>query len=118
MEIKWSFKFIFLADYKWQKNSKVLINMTKVMCSRQPGGYLAEKVKLNSYSTQAFFYHFVACAFPFFKVKSVLPIDEYQNATSKAISLHELKKVCDTGFYWSSENALHERFIASSGVGV
>ena len=25
---------------------------------------------------------------------------------------------CDTGFYWSSENALHERFIASSGVGV
>ena len=24
----------------------------------------------------------------------------------------------DTGFYWSSVNALHERFIASSGVGV
>ena len=30
---------------------------------------------------------------PFFEVKSVLPIDWYQNATSKAISLHELKKV-------------------------
>ena len=24
----------------------------------------------------------------------------------------------DTGFYWSSENALHERFITSSGIGV
>ena len=53
-------------------------------------------------------------------------IDRYQIATSKAISLHELKKSTtsrairarDTGFYWSSENALHERFIASSGVGV
>ena len=43
--------------------------------------------------TQAFFYRFVACTFPFFEVKSVLPIDRYQNATSKAISLHELKKV-------------------------
>ena len=29
----------------------------------------------------------------FFEVKSVLPIDQYQNATSKAISQHELKKV-------------------------
>ena len=43
--------------------------------------------------TQALFYRFVACAFPFFEVKSVLPIDRYQNATSKAISLGELKKV-------------------------
>ena len=43
--------------------------------------------------TQAFFYRFVACAFPFFEVKSVVPIDRYQNATSKAISLRELKKV-------------------------
>ena len=44
-----------------------------------------------------FFNRFVACAFPFFffffEVKSVLPIDRYQNATSKAISLHELKKI-------------------------
>ena len=40
-----------------------------------------------------FFYRFVACAFPFFEVKSVLPIDRYQDATSKAISLHELSKV-------------------------
>ena len=48
--------------------------------------------KLNSYSN-AFSYRFVACAFPFFEVKSVLPIDRYQNATSKAISLHELIKV-------------------------
>ena len=75
---------------------------------------------------QAFFYPFVACAFPFFEVKSVLPIDRYQNATSKAILLHEFEKsptsraihACDTGFYWSSENALHERFIARIGVGV
>ena len=52
--------------------------------------------------TQAFFNRFIACAFPlffffffffFFEVKRVLPIDRYQNATSKAISLHELKKV-------------------------
>ena len=43
--------------------------------------------------TLAFFYRFVTCTFPFFEVKSVLPIDRYQNATSKAISLHELKKV-------------------------
>ena len=49
-------------------------------------------LKLNSYSN-AFFYHFVACAFLFFEVKSVLPIDRYQNTTSKAISQHELKKV-------------------------
>ena len=40
-----------------------------------------------------FFYRFVACAFPSFEVKSILLIDRYQNATSKAISLHELKKV-------------------------
>ena len=35
-----------------------------------------------------------------------------KSSTSRAI--HAL----DTGFYWSSENALHERFIASSGDGV
>ena len=50
-------------------------------------------VKLNSYSNASVFYRFVACAFPFFEVKSVLPIDRYQNAISNAISLHELKKV-------------------------
>ena len=50
--------------------------------------------KLNSYSN-VFFYRFVACAFPFFEIKSVLPIDRYQNATSRAI--HARK----TGFYWS-----------------
>ena len=49
--------------------------------------------KLNSYSIASVFYRFVTCAFPFFEVKSVLPIDRYQNATSKAISLHDLKKV-------------------------
>ena len=51
-------------------------------------------IKLNSYSIASIFYRFVACAFPvFFEVKSILPIDRYQNATSKAISLHELKNV-------------------------
>ena len=35
-----------------------------------------------------------------------------KSSTSRAIHAR------DTGFYWSSENALHERFIASSGVGV
>ena len=35
-----------------------------------------------------------------------------KSSTSRAIHAR------DTGFYWSSENALHEHFIASSGVGV
>ena len=37
---------------------------------------------------------------------------EKKKTTSRAIHAR------DTGFYWSSENALHERFIASSGIGV
>ena len=87
----------------------------------------SQRVKLNSYSNASVFYRFVACAFPFFEVKSVLPIDRYQNATSKEISLHigveksstsRAIHARDTGIYWSSENALHEGFIASSGVGV
>ena len=42
-------------------------------------------------------------------------------ACDKAIKKNACVRVwiqLDTGFYWSSENALHERFIASSGVGV
>ena len=35
-----------------------------------------------------------------------------KSSTSRAIHAR------DTGFYWSSENVLHECFIASSGVGV
>ena len=35
-----------------------------------------------------------------------------KSSTSRAIHVR------DTGFYWSSENALHGHFIASSGVGV
>ena len=35
-----------------------------------------------------------------------------QSSTSWVFHAH------DTGFYWSSENAMHERFIASSGVWV
>ena len=55
---------------------------------------LQETIKLIHTQTQVFFfYRFVACAFPFFEVKSILPIDRYQNATPRAISLHELKKV-------------------------
>ena len=41
---------------------------------------------------QAFFIALSHAHFRFFEVKSVLPIDRYQNATSKVISLHELKK--------------------------
>ena len=52
-----------------------------------------KSLKLNPCSNASVFYRFVACAFPFFEVKSVLPIYRYQNATSKAISLRELKKV-------------------------
>ena len=37
--------------------------------------------KLNSYSNASVFYRFVACAFPFFEGKSVLPIDRYQIAS-------------------------------------
>ena len=40
-----------------------------------------------------FFYRFDTCAFPFFEVKSFLPIDWYQNTTPRAILLHELKQV-------------------------
>ena len=36
----------------------------------------------------------------------------WKSSTSRAIHAR------DTGFYWLSKNALHERFIASSGVGV
>ena len=36
----------------------------------------------------------------------------WKSSTSRVI------RARDTGFYWSSENALHECFIASSGVGV
>ena len=72
-----------------------------------------------------FFYRFVACAFPFFEVMSIWPIDQYQNATSRVISLHELKK-----FNFKSDTRSWHRillviwkcsawlFIASSGIGV
>ena len=73
-----------------------------------------------------FFYRFVACAFPFFwgqerftdrsiskrYLKSDIATWVEKSSTSRAIHAR------DTGFYWSSENVLHERFIASSGVGV
>ena len=61
-----------------------------------------------------------------FEVMSILPIDRYKNTTSRVISQHRVEKSStskafharDTRFYWSSENALHERFIACSGVWV
>ena len=39
-------------------------------------------------------------------------VEKSSTSSSRAIHAH------DTGFYWSSENALHERFITSSDVGV
>ena len=55
-----------------------------------------------------------------FEVMSVYPIYQYQNAISRVMPLHELKKCStsrafqayDTRFYRSSVNALQERFIA------
>ena len=64
-----------------------------ILCHERKTLFEHFQLKLNSYSNASVFYRLVACAFPFFEVKSVLPIDRYQNATSKAISLHELKKV-------------------------
>ena len=50
-------------------------------------------VKLNSYSNASVFLSLCRMRISVFEVKSVLPIDRYQNATSRAISLHEMKKV-------------------------
>ena len=78
-----------------------------------------------------FFFFLIALSHAHFRFlrSSVLPIDRYQNATSKAISQHELKTVQlqerytlvtqDSIGRLKTENAqLHERFIASSGFGV
>ena len=54
---------------------------------------LALSVRLDSYSNASVFLSLCRMCISFFEVKSVLPIDQYQNATPRAISLHELKKV-------------------------
>ena len=50
-------------------------------------------IKLNSYSNASVFLSLCRMRISVFEVKSILPIDRYQNATSKAISQHGLKKV-------------------------
>ena len=87
-------------------------------------------IKLNSYSYASifFFYHFVACTFPFFEVKKRLT----DRSISKALpqkryrSMTELNKVqfqkrfmfVTQDFIGHLKNALHEHFIASSAVWV
>ena len=76
-------------------------------------------VKLNSYSNAKHFFIAFSHAHFVFEVMSAYPIDWNQNAIPRVMPLHELKKVHsrvfhthDTWFYWSSEKALHEPFIA------
>ena len=75
--------------------------------------------------TQGFFFFFIALShahFRFLRSRTVLPtIDRYQNATPRASwdeksSTSRAFHSCDTGFYWSSENPVHEHFIASSSI--
>ena len=82
-------------------------------------GWLSVWSWINT-QTQAFFYRFVACAFPCFEIISILPIDRYQNAMPRAtrVQLQEHFTLIKHDSYWSSENAVHEHFIASSGVWV
>ena len=76
-------------------------------------------IKLKSYSTAVFFHCFLACTFQFLRSwASIQQIDiktlfeeqclqwVLKKSTSRAFHAH------DTWSYWSSENALHERFIA------
>ena len=75
-------------------------------------------------TTQAF--SLLSCMRTFaLKVRNVYPIDQHQNATSRATLLYKLKKsstsrgfhAFDTGFYWSSKNAPRMRVLQlSSGV--
>ena len=84
------------------------------------------RIKLNSYSNASVFLSLCRMRISVFwgqerltdrsiskrYLKSDIATWVEKSSTSRAI--HAL----DTGFYWSSENALHERFIASSGDGV
>ena len=78
------------------KNAKSRVCQSKVCClhtthsSVLKAEFILERKRFFFFF---FFYRFVAYTFQFFEVKSILPIDRYQNATSKAISLYELKKV-------------------------
>ena len=83
-------------------------------------------VKLNSYSNASVFLSLCRMRISVFwgqerltdrsiskrYLKSDIATRVEKSSTSRAID------ALDTGFYWSSENALHERFIASSGDGV
>ena len=83
-----------------------------------------ERVKLNSYSNANVFLslchmrisvfwgqeHLINRSVSKRYLKSNIATWVEKSSTSRAIH------ACDTGFYWSSENALHERFIASNGV--
>ena len=74
-------------------------------------------LKLNSYSNASVFLSLCRMRISVFR--------GHERLTDRSISKRYLKsdiatqiqeRFSDTGFYWSSENALHERFIASSGV--
>ena len=88
---------------------------------------VARELKLNSYSNANVFFLSLCCmrisvfwgqerlidrSISKRYLKSDIATWVEKSSTSRAIHAR------DTGFYWSSENALHECFIASSGVGV
>ena len=69
----------------------------------------------------------LTCTYLFLRSRSIYPIDRYQKTTPRVMPLHELKMFNfksishswhDTGFYWTSENTLHERFITEWWCGV
>ena len=103
-----------------------LISMHLHPSCSQPRIHICNPVKLNSYSNASIFLSLCRMCISVFWGHGRL--------TDRSISKHYLKSniatwveksstsrvihARDTGFYWSSENALHEAFIASSGIGV
>ena len=65
------------------------------------------------------FHHYLTCAFPFWRVMSIYPIDQYQNAIPRAMPLQVLKKSSTSrahgiGFYRSSK--IMSVLLLSGGV--
>ena len=68
------------------------------------------------FKCKVLYHHLLTCAFPFFAHECLFD-RLISNANPRAMPLSELKKVnfksvSETGFYWLSENTLHEHFIA------
>ena len=117
--------FCFVFYLSWVNPS--MSNIVLTQCPATEGCSNSQELKLNSYSNaNVFFLSLCRMHISVFwgqerltdrsiskrYLKSDIATWVEKSSTSRAIHAR------DTGFYWSSENALHERFIASSGVGV